>query len=84
MQVQEKIRMVDGGISYKTYTKIKGIGSGSFSKVWLVGVSGSDKTYALKIISKKQMKVLENERVVWCRFSSSSKSKCINPWCTRM
>lgn len=66
MQVQEKIQMVDGRVTYKTYTKIKDIGSGSFSKVWLVEASGSKKTYALKIITKKQMKILENERVTMC------------------
>ena len=41
--MQEKIRMVDGGVIYKTYTKIKDIGSGSFSKVWLVQAQGSNK-----------------------------------------
>ena len=60
MQVQEKIQMVDGGVTYKTYTKIKDIGAGSFSKVWLVEASGSKKAYALKIITKKQMKILES------------------------
>ena len=69
MKVQEKIHMVDGGVSYKTYTKIKDIGSGSFSKVWLVQASGSNNLYALKIITKKQLKVLENERVVSHQFS---------------
>lgn len=55
--------MVDGGVAHKTYKKIKDIGSGSFSKVWLVEAVGSNSLYALKIITKKQMKVLENERV---------------------
>jgi serine/threonine protein kinase len=58
MQVQEKVRMVDGGVTYKTYTKVKDIGSGSFSKVWLVEAVGSNKLFALKIITKKQLKIL--------------------------
>lgn len=47
----------------KKYIKIKPIGHGSYSKCFLVQNSTSDSTYALKIIPKNKLEILQREKV---------------------
>lgn len=46
---------MDGEIRIKKYAKIKIVGSGSYSKCYLVKNTDSDSTYVAKIIPKKKL-----------------------------
>lgn len=62
--IEEPIQTVDGGTIIKRYKKLTQLGSGSFSSCWKVCPEGTDKLYAMKIISKKSMESLEQEKVL--------------------
>ncbi len=75
--VDEKVLTVDGSTTVKRYQLLAEIGSGSFSKCWKVRPVGTDKVYAMKMIPKKSLKSLEQEKVRIGLRSSSTKSKFI-------
>lgn len=55
---------VDGTCKVKRYKLLEEIGEGSFSKCWKVNTVGTDKIYAMKILPKKNMQFLEQEKVL--------------------
>lgn len=61
--IEEQVLTVDGSATKKRYQLLAEIGSGSFSKCWKVRPVGTDKIFAMKMISKKSLKSLEQEKV---------------------
>lgn len=61
--IDEKVEAVDGSSKIKRYKMLEVLGEGSFSKCWKVNPVGTDKLYAMKILPKKNMMFLEQEKV---------------------
>lgn len=53
--IEESIQTVDGAVRIKKYAKLKVVGSGSYSKCYLVKNTDSDSTYVAKVIPKKKL-----------------------------
>lgn len=64
--VEEKVLTVDGTVTTKRYQLLAEIGAGSFSQCWKVRPIGTDKAYAMKVIPKKSLQSLEQEKVTAC------------------
>lgn len=63
----------------KKYIKLKSIGHGSYSKVFLVQNTSSESTYAVKVIPKNKLEILMREKVRTClEFSCFTKLKYIS------
>lgn len=58
---------MDGSCKIKRYRMLEELGEGSFSKCWKVNPVGTDKLYAMKILPKKHMQFLEQEKVPFVR-----------------
>ena len=50
---------MDGEVRIKRYVLIQTVGSGSYSKCYLVKNVDSDSTYVAKIIPKKKLEILQ-------------------------
>jgi serine/threonine protein kinase len=50
---------VDGQIRIKKYIIIQPVGSGSYSKCYLVKNTDSDSTYVAKVIPKRKLEILQ-------------------------
>lgn len=61
--IEEPIRTVDGEVRIKKYLQVKLVGSGSYSKCYLVKNTDSESTYVAKIIPKKKLEILQKEKV---------------------
>lgn len=61
--IDEKIVTVEGKLVTKRYSLLGKVGEGAFSQCYKVQVQGTDQVYALKIISKETMKILEKEKL---------------------
>ena len=53
--ILEPVTTVDGKITKKRYEKIKEVGSGSYSRCYLVRNFNSDSIYVVKIIPKRKL-----------------------------
>ena len=56
--IEEPVRTVVGEVSMKRYLKLKLVGSGTYSKCYLVKNAHSESTYVVKVIPKKKLEIL--------------------------
>lgn len=56
--IEEPVRTVVGEVFMKRYLKLKVVGSGSYSKCYLVKNADSESTYVVKVIPKKKLEIL--------------------------
>lgn len=61
--IDEPIKTVDGEIALKRYLIVKQVGSGSYSKCYLVQNQNSDSFYVVKVIPKNKLEILSKEKV---------------------
>lgn len=57
--IEEPIETVDGVARIKRYVQLRVVGSGSYSKCYLVKNMDSDSTYVAKVIPKKKLEILQ-------------------------
>ena len=55
------IKFEKNGICYKDFEPLKLLGTGSFSRLFLVRFISNNQLYAIKILSKNQLKIIDQE-----------------------
>ena len=55
------IKFEKNGICYKDFEPLKLLGTGSFSRLFLIRFISNNQLYAMKILSKNQLKITNQE-----------------------